>query len=102
MPGKLSTGQENALLRFGNDMTTDEHPRPYSGVIDGILYAHNGVSITTAGILVARGLAMWTHQHVNVRTRPGGRIHPEADWGIELTSEGWERLFELNPSARTR
>jgi hypothetical protein len=99
MPSKLSTGQVNAILRFGADQLDTQG---YSGVIDGILYAHNGVQRTTAGILVQRGLAMWTHKGVSTMTTPGGRTRSELDWGIELTPAGWAKLFELNPSARTR
>ena len=99
MPSKLSTGQVNALLRFGADEAEGERD---SGVIDGVLYAHNGVQQPTAGILVQRGLAMWTHEGISNRTGPRGGIREELDWGIELTPAGWAELFELNPSAQTR
>jgi hypothetical protein len=99
VPSKLSIGQVNALLRFGADQAETEGR---SGVIDGILYAHNGVSQPTAGILVQRGLAMWTHESVSELTGPRQGIRIELDWGIELTPAGWAKLFELNPSARTR
>jgi hypothetical protein len=85
----LSQGQQNALLRFASG----------TGVIDGILWAHTGVSLPTAGILVQRGLATWAHDHVSLRSGRRGRDLAIRTWGIELTAGGQAALRELTAKA---
>jgi hypothetical protein len=96
---KLTNAQRAAVRRFAIDLDDRDHNR-HTGVIDGVLFAYNGVSRATAAVLVRHGLATWTHQHVNTRVTQSGRVRAVADWGIELTPAGWELCRQLTGPER--
>ncbi len=49
---------------------------------EGTVYAYNGISISTAHALAARGLVKFTSRPVSTRTTRTGRTCFSSDWTI--------------------